>query len=219
MDEERNYNEDEVGDDTDGIYEQDESEYVVLDESEQKAMPSKFGKTVARELLEWAQAIIIAVVIALLIKNFVFTVAKVKGPSMQPTLQDGNRLFVQILLFEPEYGDIIIFKPHCSPDSLFVKRVIANEGQTLDINFTTGDVTVDGVVLDEPYIADRTRRPGDMQFPTVVPDGCVFAMGDNRNSSHDSRSSDVGFIKKSSIIGGAKFRIWPFDKIGALKFE
>jgi len=96
-----------------------------------------------------------------------------------------------------------------------VKRVIATEGQTIDIDNETGNVYVDGVLQFEPYIAAPTSsKSADIVYPYIVPDNHTFVMGDNRTKSSDSR--DIGVIENSDIVGKAMFRIWPFDSIGGL---
>ena len=102
-------------------------------------------------------------------------------------------------------------------DKPIVKRVIATEGQTIDIDFASGRVSVDGRVLDEPYINDLTTRQFDMQFPQTVPKGCVFVMGDNRNHSSDSRVGSLGMVDKRYIIGRLVFRILPINQFGTVQ--
>jgi signal peptidase I len=94
----------------------------------------------------------------------------------------------------------------------YIKRVIATEGQTVDINFISGQVFVDGKELHEPYILEATRESSDVVFPVTVPEGKVFVMGDNRNNSRDSRTSGVGFVDEKTILGKVKFRVLPFGE-------
>jgi signal peptidase I len=186
-----------------------------------KNAPAKFNWK--KEVFEWAEAIIIAVVIAFIIRTFFFTLVLVDGPSMENTLHTGDRLFVNRFRYTPKNGDIVVFIPESTPNKPYIKRVIATPGQVLDIDFNTGVVTVDGKVLDEPYIKGPTTRAGDVKFPVTVPEGYFFAMGDNRANSHDSRNINVGskdnnsgLIKNESVMGKALFRIWPLSKIGSL---
>jgi len=176
-----------------------------------------------REAFEWSQAIVIAVIIALVIRTFFFTLVLVSGPSMQNTLQDGDRLFVSRFMYKPHNSDIVVFTPEKDKKRPYIKRVIATEGQTININFKTAEVSVDGKVLKEDYIKVPTTQSFDVKFPATVPAGHVFVMGDNRGNSHDSRSSSVGssdnksgMVKNESIMGKAMFRIWPLNQFGSL---
>ena len=161
-----------------------------------------------KELYEWVQAIAVAIVIALLVNQFLFSIVQVQGTSMVPTLHDQERLIVSKLLYEPKDRDIVVIKSEAL-GKYIVKRVIAVEGQTVDIDVETGDVTVDGDVLDEPYIAERMteKGQGDMTYPLTVPEGYVFCMGDNRNNSTDSRFQIVGLIDTRYSVGKAFYRI------------
>lgn len=171
-------------------------------------------KSIQREILEWVLAIVIAVILALIIRETLFTVVKVDGASMQNTLQHNDRLIVWRLGYEPKAGDIIVLQQEGKEP--FIKRVIATEGQEVNIDFVTHEVSVDGVVLDEPYIKEPTSRRGDVKFPVVVPDDCVFVMGDNRNNSMDSRVSSVGMVENDDVMGKAVLRIFPFQEFGLL---
>lgn len=154
-------------------------------------------------------SVVTALVLIFIIFTFVCRPASVVGTSMVPTLQDGDWL-VTVPKSEYNYGDIVIITQPNVFNEPIVKRIIATEGQTVDINFVSGQVFVDGKELDEPYIAEATRRSGDVTFPLVVPEGKVFVMGDNRMHSTDSRSSDIGFIDTRYILGKATFRVLPF---------
>ena len=169
------------------------------------------SKSWQREALEWVVSIAIAVVLALVIRQFVFTVVRVDGASMEPTLQHNDRLIVWRLGYTPENGDIIVL--HQAGHSPYIKRVIANEGQTVDIDFARHIVYVDGVALEEDYIADPTALAGDMRFPVTVGENQVFVLGDNRNNSRDSRFSDVACVDYKDILGKAVWRFFPFNKI------
>ncbi len=184
--------------------------------AQEKGTEQMSGFSLGKEIFEWVQAIVVAIVIAMAIRTFVFTLVNVDGQSMEPTLHDRDRLVVTRLAYTPEKGDIIIFRPDCDPDRPYVKRVIAMPGETIDINPETGDVSVNGEILDEPYIKERIRTFGTVSFPAVVPENHVFVMGDNRNHSKDSRSQDVGMVSYESIIGKANFRFWPFSDWGTL---
>ena len=182
-----------------------------------------------KEIRDWVIAIVIAVAVALLIRNFVFTLVKVQGESMQPTLQENDRLYVNRLFYTPKKGDVVIFKPSSDPKRPYVKRVIATEGDTVYIDFETGDVYVNDQVIDEPYIKAKTTRSGSYiaeqiasgnyskDNPIVIEKGKIFVMGDNRNNSRDSR--EIGQVPKSELIGGAVFRFWPLNKFGSVSYK
>ena len=175
---------------------------------------NKENGTPYEEFLEWVETIIFAFFAVILIFTFLLRQANVDGESMVPTLQNGEKLIVHHLFYTPEKGDIVIVDSS-NLGKPIVKRVIAEGGDTIDINFDTGAVTVNGEVLDEPYINDLTQRDEDGQvYPLTIPDGYYFVMGDNRMNSLDSRSAAVGLVPEDEIMGKVVFRIWPFDRIG-----
>lgn len=165
------------------------------------------------ELFDWAEAMVSALIFIVITFALIVRVTVVIGPSMIPTLYDDERLLISHLFFSPKQGDVVIITKDSFMDEPIVKRIIATEGQTIDIDFITHTVTVDGVVLDEPYINEPTALSEGMTFPAVVPDGCVFVMGDNRNESTDSRDTRLGFVDKRFILGRVILRIYPFDRI------
>ncbi len=161
---------------------------------------------------ENSMMLVAGLVIVLLFYTFGFKTVAVDGNSMLPTLRHGDRLVITAFCSEPKQGDIIIStQPNYFGNSI-VKRVIATENQTVDINFSTGDVFVDGVLLDEPYINNPTLNKDTLDFPVTVPEGYVFVMGDNRQGSTDSRSDKIGFIKEEYILGVAKLKVINYDK-------
>ncbi len=174
---------------------------------------SRKGKA-ASVMFDWLTSAIIAVVFLCAVFTFVARPVKVEGDSMLPTLHDGDWLIVSAFDSQPEYGEIVIVtQPNqTSSGGPIVKRVIAVGGQKVDINFYTGEVFVDDVKLDEPYILQKTRRDFDVKFPLTVPEGQLFVMGDNRNDSLDSRSSRIGFIDERYVLGSYLFRIYSTEK-------
>lgn len=177
----------------------------------------KEKKSAANELMEWLESIAISIFIVILVFTFVFRIVIVEGSSMFPTLEDGQRLIISHLFYTPQQGDIVVANS-TGLNKTIIKRVIATEGQTVDIDFEKHTVTVDGKVLDEPYINEPTfRNDGGNTYPMVVPEDTIFVMGDNRNNSTDSRSPMVGCIPVDDVLGKAVFRIFPFDCFGRIK--
>ena len=113
-------------------------------------------------------------------------------------------MVLSTLWHAPQNGDIVVFRKDSFLSEAVIKRIIATEGQTVDIDFNTGAVTVDGTVLEESYIKEPTLTAGDITFPFTVSPGCVFVLGDNRNASTDSRQSVLGELDDWSRIGGVK---------------
>ncbi|MBR6785451.1 MAG: signal peptidase I [Clostridia bacterium] len=150
-----------------------------------------------------------AVVAVFIIFALVFRVVGVEGDSMNPTLDSGDWLAVSSVLTEFEAGDIVIVTQPWERNVPIIKRVIAVGGDTVDINFRTHEVKVNGAVLDEPYIAEPTALKYDVEFPLTVDEGKLFVMGDNRNDSVDSRSSAIGLIDERYVLGKALTRIFP----------
>lgn len=186
----------------------------------------KNTKSAGKEILEWIVAIAGALMLAILLRTYVFQLIKVDGPSMETTLHNNQKLIVYKLDYmfsKPKQGDIIVFMKEKGPFNIipyfseidYIKRVIAIPGQTVDIK--DGKVYIDGLTLAEPYITQETARSGDMQFPLKVEGGTVFVLGDNRNNSKDGRFTDVGLIKYENIRGKAVIRIWPFNEFGYVK--
>ena len=136
---------------------------------------------------------------------------------MVPTLQDGDRLLVLNSLWDDDYqyGDIVVLRKDTFMEEPIVKRVIATEGQTVDIDFAAGSVYVDGELLEEDYINEPTYVEEGTEFPLTVPEGSIFVMGDNRNHSSDSRSSDLGTVDTRYVIGQAVFLLFPGAGRGA----
>ncbi len=170
-----------------------------------------------QNLLEWYEALISAALVLVLIFSFFFRIIQVDGSSMVPTLTNGDKLIVWGAGYSPERGDVVIVDSYTSYGKPLVKRVIAKGGDTISIDYDTGTVTVNGEVLQEDYIAERTYLGYDVTFPYTVPEGTVFVMGDNRNQSLDSRSSYVGCIDERDILGKVLLCFLPFSDFGVVK--
>ena len=169
------------------------------------------GEKNGREAYEWVQALVCSVLAVVVIFTFVIRLIGVDGHSMVPTLQDGDRLLVlnSMLYNDYKYGDIVVLRKESFLAEPIVKRVIATEGQTVDIDFANGIVYVDGVALEEDYINDLTYTDEGTEFPLTVPEGSIFVMGDNRNRSDDSRNSALGTVDTRYVIGRAVFLLFP----------
>ncbi|MGN0708160.1 MAG: signal peptidase I [Faecalibacterium sp.] len=168
-------------------------------------------------LLEWYEALISAALLLVLIFSFFFRIIQVDGASMVPTLDHGDKLIVWSAGYEPQRGDVVIIDSYTSYGKTLVKRVIAKGGDTVDIDYDTGRVAVNGELLEEDYIAEPTHLGYDVAFPYVVPEGTVFVMGDNRNASLDSRSSYIGCIDERDILGRVLLCFMPFSDFGVVK--
>lgn len=167
-----------------------------------------FQKDLIESLFEWIDVVVPIVTIFIFIMVFLFRINdQVEGSSMMNTLHDGDRIFVNYM-FTPKQGDVIVIKRGKSLEQRLVKRIIATEGQTLDINYSTGSVIVDGKVMDEPYILGSTTIDEGGKIPQIVPEGYVFVMGDNRAKSLDSRSNEIGLISAYDIIGKVEGVLW-----------
>ncbi len=183
-----------------------------------KKAPKKDGASAfVTNLFDWASAFLFALVFVVIIMTFCFRLVDVDGDSMLQTLQNENKIIVTGLNYDPEVGDIVVISHGVELDKALVKRVIAVGGQTVDINSDTGEVIVDGIVIDEPYINGKTTAIGDVKFPVEVDEGTVFVLGDNRPISKDSRFSDVGMIPTDAIIGKVRFRVLPVDEFGKVE--
>ena len=165
-----------------------------------------------RDLYEWVQSLVGSVLVVVAIFTFVIRMMGVDGHSMLNTLQQGDRLLVvnSMLYHDYKYGDIVILRKNgVFDDDPIVKRVIAVEGQTVDIDFAEGIVYVDGEALEEDYIREPTYTAEGTEFPLTVPEGSIFVMGDNRNGSSDSRDYRLGTVDTRYVIGKAAFLIFP----------
>lgn len=177
------------------------------------------------ELFYWLQTLVTAIVCIVLVFTFLGRITRVVGHSMDDTLADGELLAVWSLGYEPEQGDIVVLNKttveHLGGVAI-VKRVIATGGQTVDIDYATNSVYVDGERLDEPYIKevmqDVTQTgPYRTQTHIEVPEGSIFVMGDNRNNSDDSRDDRIGCIDEDYVLGKVFFSIFPFDTFGPME--
>lgn len=153
-----------------------------------------------------------AAIVVFLVFALAFRAVGVEGPSMRPTLEDGDWVAVAGAVCRFKRGDVVVVNQPWKRNVPIIKRVVAVGGDEVYIDFDRGEVYVDGEKLDEPYISEPTRLEYDVKFPLSVDEGKLFVMGDNRNVSMDSRSSDVGLIDERYVLGKATARIFPFSK-------
>ena len=193
-------------------------------ENDLKNEPFSLG----REILEWLNVLCVSVIAVIIVFSLVFRIATIDGDSMLNTLSDNDKVIITNLNYTPKQGDIVVISRNIensiegqrTSEEPIIKRIIAVGGQTIDIDFKTGTVYIDGAVLEEDYLGSPTYDKYDVDFPLYVPEDCVFVMGDNRGDSLDSRSSrigDNGLIDTRYILGHAVFRFFPFEKIGKIK--
>ena len=191
---------------------------------EEVAGEEKQGKrekgSLASDLFDWAEALVYALALLVVVCAFFVRLSGVQGTSMYPTLDNGDQLLLLSFGYnEPERGDIVVLMADDFMDKPLVKRVNGIGGDVIDMD-PSGTVTVNGEALYEPYINDLNGQDmylGDIQFPLTVPDGQVFVMGDNRNGSSDSRKAEVGTIPYEKIVGKAVFRLFPFNRMGRIE--
>lgn len=168
-----------------------------------------------RWLAELVLMIGLAFVLAAIVRTFIVQPYMIPTTSMVPTIEIGERVLANKFIYrfqDPEVGDVVVFDDPTGQVTTLIKRVIATEGQTVDL--VDGKVVVDGTTLDEPYTHDQPSEPGPVAMPFVVPADCVWVMGDNRTNSADSRW--FGAVPLSEIRGQAFVRYWPLDRFEAL---
>ncbi|MDR2898911.1 MAG: signal peptidase I [Clostridiales bacterium] len=168
-----------------------------------------------RNLAEWVIAIVFAVIVYWFLSNYVYSSAEISGPSMNPTLEHGERVIVNRMAYwfsAPKRNDIIAFPYPTDPTDNYVKRVLGLPGDEIDIFH--GKVYINGEELNDSFSPEEMMPSGDVVFPIIVGEGEYFVLGDNRDSSKDSRYSTVGCIKKENVIGKVSLRFWPIDRVG-----
>ena len=171
-----------------------------------------------REIYDWIYCLSVALIICVVIFAFFIRLIDVRGTSMNPTLNNNDKMLVSGLFYEPKVGDVVVFKKdEYDPERALVKRVIATEGQVINMDFDRGIVYVDGVPLEEDYIMEPTTNKIDFIGPQTVPEGCVFVMGDNRNASTDSRKKEIGMVDTRLILGRAYAVVYPLSQVRTIK--
>lgn len=175
--------------------------------NEDESLKVKKARDNKINVFEVFQAIISALVVITFIFTFAFRVVNVDGSSMKPTLQNNDKVIVSTVGYKAQRGDIVVISSTEGLKEPIVKRIVAIGGDTVDINFTTGIVTVNGT--EEDYTDELTSQQFDIAFPITVPEGTVFVLGDNRGISLDSRSTRVGCVDERLIVGKVLFRFFP----------
>ena len=169
-------------------------------------------KTYQRAFFKTVGVLCVVAAISVLLTTLWMPVLQIYGSSMSPTLEPGD-LVLSVKNEKLETGDVVAFY---QGNKLLIKRVIATSGQWVDID-NDGVVTVDGLVLDEPYIKELSLGNCDIEFPHQVKEAHYFIMGDNRDTSLDSRANTIGDIAEEQIEGKVVFRIWPLNKFGSIR--
>jgi signal peptidase I len=178
-------------------------------------------KHVLKEILSISIYLLLVFCAAYLIVTYVGQRTQVSGSSMETTLSDGDHLIVDKISYrfeDPERFDIIVFPYQYDTDTYYIKRIIGMPGETVQID-DSGNIYVDGELLEEAYGREVIQNPGRANDPILLGDDEYFVMGDNRNNSSDSRDPSVGNIHRKDIIGRAFIRIWPSSKFGILKHQ
>lgn len=185
-----------------------------------------------QSLFEWLELLAIVLVIIVTLFTFVVSIVGVDGSSMYPTLHNRDLMLVQRIAYTPQQGDVIVLrKDNTFANQALVKRVIATGGQTVYIDYDANTITVDGEVLEEPYLnyefddlygsdymADRVDLdPQYVNQAFTVPEGCVFVCGDNRNHSSDSRVAQLGMVDERYVIGRVLMVFFPFADFGLVR--
>jgi signal peptidase I len=190
--------------------EENNNNSVELDED--KKLDQKTNKD---EIFSWIKVIVSALLIALVLRTFVFQMALVNQISMDPTLHEGQMLVISKINYfvgDPQRGHIIVLKDEVE-NKLLIKRVIGLPGEVIELK--NGKVYIDSKELQPDYTSFPTYAYSQEKW--TLPKGEYFVLGDNREHSRDSRLENVGMVDRENIIGRAVFRVWPFNKLGVLK--
>ena len=195
-------------------------------ENENNAQRVKETRSLWKEVFEWIDLIVVTGIVMLLVFTFVFRNIEIDGGSMNNTLIHGQRVIISNLFYTPENGDIVVVSSEVYDNIPIIKRVIATEGQWIDIRngcVYVGDSKDNMQLLDETYINGQytediiaNNHYGHHTYPLQVPENKLFLLGDNRSVSLDSRTEVIGLVDERQVLGKALYRIYPLDKIGSI---
>lgn len=181
-------------------------------EYKEKTDKDEIKETAFSSFFHWMSGIVAVLFVFFIVVILFFRPVTVGGDSMEPTLHNGDKLVVYSFMYTPVNGDVIVARSPDGADLPVIKRVIAKEGQVVDIDYEKGTVSVDGDVIEENYISGISKKPvNEIEYPYTVPEGHIFVMGDNRDESRDSRHKTFGCIDENSVAGKAVFRFYPFS--------
>lgn len=221
-----------VPEETETVTEETEAapEEAVTEDGEDDIVTGGGLKGFLQDVVEIVETMLVSVFVVLIAFTYLIRPVTVEGRSMNPTLLDQDKLVMFRLFYQPQQGDIVVVNNRAghvldendrikesgfSLNEAIIKRVIAVEGQMVNVDEQAGIVYVDGVALDEPYINEpTTSNDGAFMYPITIPEGYVFVMGDNRNHSTDSRNSAVGLVPVEDVLGKTFFRYAPFSELG-----
>lgn len=187
-------------------------EYPTLEQMEEEIAYLKYRKKYGSALRGTIYSLAVVAAIAILIATLWMPVLQITGASMTPTLVDGQ-FVVAVKSNEFQPGDITAFYYN---NKILIKRVIASAGDWVNLD-EAGNVYVNGVLLEEPYLPEKALGECNIELPYQVPDGKVFVMGDDRAVSLDSRTTAVGPVSKEQVLGRVLFRVWPFGELGRIE--
>ena len=179
---------------------------------------NRISNPALRGFVEWVLVIGLALLLAFLTRAFLFRVTRVTGYSMEPSFSEGDFLVLNrfsYLFNDPQVGDVVAFPYPGDPDYYFIKRIVAQGGDVVDI--INGQFVINGAPLDDPFSHELLTAPWNVNFPLTVEAGRFFVLGDNRNGSRDSRNVTVGNIQGEDMIGRVFVRIWPFSTFGRVE--
>lgn len=187
----------------------DKSNGYIYYDYHKKTEKEEIIETAWKSVFNWLAVITALLTVLVFVWSMFFRVVVIDGNSMHPTLQDADKVIVYTFNYKPEIGDIVVAESDYQGGTVLVKRIIAEEGQTVSVDYDKKCVNVDSKTLDENYIVDSDFAPHDdeIEYPHTVSNGSLFLMGDNRKSSKDSRSVEIGDINADNVLGKVVFRI------------